>query len=219
MINLSVRPQGLHPNPLTAAKTAKALPVSSQSFARELSTVAKRTVNLAVEQKASQTNVSRQTSATSANLAAETAPYNGLPAVIYASVSTAPIASAAKDMAATVPVPANVPAPSTSSYVSSPADDAYWAKQPAAVQQLRNVDDPTARSNMAAQLASEGYSVDVPVMVWGWDPAKATQLRQDFGYTWVPSAFQQPVESAPGISTPGIQPYDPAHPPVGSIVV
>ena len=44
-------------------------------------------------------------------------------------------------------------------------DDAYWAKQPAAVQQLRNIQDPTQRAATAAQLAGEGYSIDVPIMV------------------------------------------------------
>lgn len=46
------------------------------------------------------------------------------------------------------------------------------------------------------------------------DPGKVTQARQSFGYTWVLSAFQQPVTTAPGLTAaPGITPYDPAHPP------
>jgi hypothetical protein len=56
-------------------------------------------------------------------------------------------------------------------------------------------------------------------MVWGWDAGKTTQLRQGFGYTWVPSAMQQPVAAAPGIVGAGITPYDPNHPPPGSISV
>jgi hypothetical protein len=71
---------------------------------------------------------------------------------------------------------------------------------------------------MAGQLAAEGYSIDTPVMVWGWDASKTTQLRQGFGYTWIPSAMQAAVTAAPGISGAGIIPYS-AVPPPGSILV
>jgi hypothetical protein len=98
-------------------------------------------------------------------------------------------------------------------------DDAYWAQQPAAVQQLRNMDDYTERTQLAAQLTSQGYTIDVPIMVYGWDPAKITAARESYGYTWVPSAMQKPVAEAPGISTPGGQAYDPNNPPAGSIAV
>jgi len=98
-------------------------------------------------------------------------------------------------------------------------NDAYWAKQPKAVQQLRNIQDTGQRSMLATQLASQGYSIDVPIMVWGWDPGITTQLRQSYGYTWVPSALQQPIPEAPGINNPGGTPYDAAHPPAGSISV
>jgi len=98
-------------------------------------------------------------------------------------------------------------------------DDAYWASQPAAVQALRNIDDPAERSIAAAQLAASGYKIDTPIMVWGWDPSKVTTLRQDMGYTWVPSAFQNPIAEAPGVNDNGSQPYDPSNPPSGSITV
>jgi hypothetical protein len=99
------------------------------------------------------------------------------------------------------------------------ADDVYWSKQPSAVQQLRNIEDYYQRSTMGAQLAAEGYSIDTPVMIWGWDASKITQMRQEFGYTWVPSAMQSPISAAPGIGGGAIIPYDPAHPPKGSISV
>jgi len=98
-------------------------------------------------------------------------------------------------------------------------DDAYWAKQPAAVQQLRTINDQGQRTLMATQLANQGYTIDVPIMVWNWDPSQVTSLRQSYGYTWVPSALQNPVGVAPGLSEPGIQPYDPNNPPAGSIAV
>jgi len=104
-------------------------------------------------------------------------------------------------------------------YASDPVDDAYWAKQPPAVQQLREIDDPDARKTMATHLAAQGYTIDVPIMVWGFDAGKTTALRQQYGYTWVPSATQQPIELAPGLSMPGMDPYDPKNPPPGSILV
>jgi len=97
-------------------------------------------------------------------------------------------------------------------------DEAYWAKQPAAVQELQNIDDPTERELQAANLAAQGYTIDVPIMAWGWDPSKVTDLRQSFGYSWVPSAMQAPVEQAPGLTGFG-QPYNPNTPPTGSIAV
>ncbi len=110
--------------------------------------------------------------------------------------------------------PVNTQKPAEQSF-----DDAYWAKQPAAVQQLKSIQDPAQRTLMASQLAQQGYSIDVPIMVWGWDPQITTQLRQSMGYTWVPSALQNPVAVAPGIGQ-GSQPaYDPLHPPAGSITV
>ena len=104
-------------------------------------------------------------------------------------------------------------------YASDPVDDLYWNKQPAAVQQLREIDDYEQRQALGSKLASQGFQIDVPVMVWGWDAGKTTQLRKDFGYTWVPSALQQSVSAAPGLSGPGMTPYDPANPPAGSMQV
>jgi hypothetical protein len=87
------------------------------------------------------------------------------------------------------------------------------------VQALRNIDDYDQRSQMASELAAKGYNIDVPIMVYGWDPAKITAARESYGYTWVPSALQNPVAEAPGISTPGAKAYDPNNPPAGSIAV
>jgi hypothetical protein len=97
-------------------------------------------------------------------------------------------------------------------------DQAYWAQQPAAVQQLQTIQSPAERAEVATQLAQEGYTIDVPIMVWGWDPATTTAARESMGYTWVPSADQQPVEVAPGLTYAGTS-YNPAQPPSGSIMV
>jgi len=96
--------------------------------------------------------------------------------------------------------------------------DAYWATQPPAVQKLRNVSDFGERSAMAGQLADQGYTVDLPIMVWGWDPMKTMLTRKIDGYNWVPSFNQSPV-STPDLALPGQTPYDPNHPPPGSIAV
>jgi len=98
-------------------------------------------------------------------------------------------------------------------------DQAYWASQPPEIQALPGIADPGQRAAKAAQLATNGFTIDVPIMVWGWDPYLAMQLRQQFGFTWVPSALQPPVTIAPGLAQPGVVAYDPSNPPPGSIKV
>jgi len=152
------------------------------------------------------------TSATSANNPFEAAAKAG-EAAAAAAVASAPTTPA-------TPASSTTPASSSSSGDSTQSfDDAYWAAQPPAVQALRNVNDYLERTQMAANLASQGYKVDVPIMVWGWDPAKVTAARQSDGYTWVPAAGQADVAEAPGIKLPGLTAYDPNNPPSGSIAV
>jgi len=99
-------------------------------------------------------------------------------------------------------------------------NDKYWASQPPEVQKLQTIQDPTARSNAAADLMARGYKIDNAIMVWGWDPEKTNASRAAYGYTWVPNAMQEPVLMAPGLSMPGtLKPYDPDNPPPGSIPV
>ena len=98
-------------------------------------------------------------------------------------------------------------------------DQAYWASQPPEVQALPGIADPDQRAARAAQLATNGFTIDVPVMVWGWDAYLVMTMRSQFGYTWVPSALQPPVSIAPGVAQPGAVAYDPLHPPPGSIKV
>jgi hypothetical protein len=98
-------------------------------------------------------------------------------------------------------------------------DQAYWASAPPEVQALPGIADPYQRSARAAELATNGFTVDVPIMAWGWDPYLAMKMRSDYGYTWVPSALQPAVSIAPGLGQPGVIPYDPLHPPPGSIKV
>ena len=210
MINLSVNLAGLEATRQPTSNGQRPVAVNSQSFAGQLSEafaealtklgIDPGSVHLTVESPSSQTSVPRQ------NLAAPASPASGSSAPAAPEVVT----SASPSVAA---------AESKDWYTGNAADDAYWSQQPPAVQHLRDMKDRSQRAAVGAQLASEGYSIDVPIMVWGWDPAITTQLRQSYGYTWVPSALQPPVQVAPGLSFPGLQSYDPAHPPAGSIEV
>lgn len=102
--------------------------------------------------------------------------------------------------------------------------DVYWAAQPLPVQALRNATDANVNT-LAVQLATQGYAIDVPIMVWHWDPVLTMVLRETAGYTWVPSALQPSITCAPNAVTSGcannppFSPYDPTKPPSGSIKV
>jgi hypothetical protein len=99
-------------------------------------------------------------------------------------------------------------------------DTAYWNSQPSAVASLQTIPGEGQRETAAQALAQQGQIIDVPIMVWGWDPWKVMLLRQAFGYTWVPSMLQPNVTAAPGGMPPfGEAPYDPNNPPAGSIKV
>jgi hypothetical protein len=96
--------------------------------------------------------------------------------------------------------------------------DAYWASQPPEVQALRDLPD-SQRMDLAHDLADRGFQIDVPIMVWNWDPLTTMMVRQNQGFTWVPSAKQNPVQVAPGLTFGGLPSYDPKNPPPGSIKV
>jgi hypothetical protein len=147
---------------------------------------------------------------------AQTDPATGDAADATASATT-PASTTANSSAST---PANAAADTAPAPASAPTNevDAYWAAQPPAVQQLRDISDFADRSAMAQQLANQGYIIDKAIMVWGWDPMKTMQTRQAYGYTWAPSLNQGNV-TVPGISFPGETPYDPNNPPPGSIAV
>jgi len=97
--------------------------------------------------------------------------------------------------------------------------DIYWAHQPPAVRALRGQDTNPETIKKAMTLATQGYTIDVPIMVWGYNPVCMMGLRKDYGYTWVPSALQPNILIAPGLNMPGVPPYDPKNPPKGSIIV
>jgi len=161
--------------------------------------------------------------AASTSATAATDPFSAAAAAGKASATTPAVATPAATTPATT-TPATTSTSSTASDSSSTDstqafDDAYWAAQPPAVQALRTMDNYEQRTQLASELSAQGYKVDVPIMVWGWDPAKITAARQSYGYTWVPSATQASVAEAPGIKLPGMTAYDPNNPPAGSIAV
>jgi hypothetical protein len=182
----------------------------------------------------SQTPAASSTPATSATAAVVTQTQDATqtPAATQSpAASQTPVASQSPFAATTPPTtaPPVVNPPATGSptagtssqtwYASTPADNAYWGAQPAAVQQLRGIDNLAERQQLGEQLANEGYSIDVPIMVWGWDAGKVTAARESYGYTWVPSALQAQVSAAPGVTGAGITPYNSTDPPSGSIQV
>lgn len=97
--------------------------------------------------------------------------------------------------------------------------EVYWAAQTDAVKSLRLYPIGPDRAAKALALAEMGELVDVPIMVWGWDPEVVMGLRKDYGYTWVPSALMSPIVLAPGLKFPGLPEYDPKNIPIGAIVV
>jgi hypothetical protein len=219
-----IDPTGRLYRPATADEivsvASRSQPPKSQSFATELSatlastmTSASETAELPASLPAGQqsaagrdpggTSASTSGSTPGSKPAAASEPLDMINGFVITYPDTTSSASSAPASAATAP---------------ESFDSAYWAQQPAAVQQLQNIQDPTQRTQLAEQLAHEGYTIDVPIMVWGWDPQATTELRQSLGYTWVPSALQQPIEVAPGLSFNG-QSYNPANPPAGSITV
>lgn len=95
---------------------------------------------------------------------------------------------------------------------------AYRVSQPPALANF-----PFSASSAAA-LAAQGYLVDVPIMVNGWEPWTTMNIRESLGMTWVPSALQQPLGSPTGYALPNVPilpgqtPY-PTTPPAGAIKI
>jgi len=245
MINIDVHFGGSNGVSAPASQTSQLSSLSAQSFTTFLSEALSETLSkFGIDPNSFQltlTNQTGQTSATSSNPVTSTAT-SSQPASTPNTAST-PTPAAATLLAASQPpvaiapaaanlAPATAPAVSTPQiadassgsnsqpyYASTPADDAYWSAQPAAVQQLRGIDNLVERKQLGEQLANEGYAIDVPIMVWGWDAGKVTAARESYGYTWVPSALQQQVSAAPGVTGGGVIPYNSSHPPAGSIQV
>jgi hypothetical protein len=96
-------------------------------------------------------------------------------------------------------------------------DAAFKAAQPEPVQKF--MANPARTQAQALALGKLGYRIDTVTMYWGWDYTAQTQQRIADGYTWVPSVVGPPVVLEPGLSMPGLTPYDPNVVPAGAIVV
>jgi hypothetical protein len=160
------------------------------------------------------TNLSDSSASATATAASTTATATTTAASAVVLASAAAAAAAVKPAAS----PFGGAMPSASELANMTPDEGYWAEQPAAVQALKNM-PPDQVGPAAMALAQQGYVIDVPIMVWGWDPLTTMVERQNYGYTWVPSGLQAPVQVPPGLSFPGLPTYDPNKPPAGSIAV
>jgi len=99
-------------------------------------------------------------------------------------------------------------------------DNGYEAALPVQLKALMALPTVAQRAAQAVTLANQGFIIWGEVMVFGWDPFVAAQLRSSQGYTWVPSFLQPPLESVPGVPPlAGFQPYDPNNPPAGSVLI
>jgi hypothetical protein len=66
----------------------------------------------------------------------------------------------------------------------------YWAAQPPAVRKLHSAPLEADRLSEARALAAAGHIIDVPIMVFGFDPDRMMEVRENLGFLWVPSALQ-----------------------------
>jgi len=109
-------------------------------------------------------------------------------------------------------------------------DAAYRSAQPPEVRTLMDMPSDSLeavqlRVTRGAALAAKGYTIDAPIMVYGWDPYLCMTERANLGLTWVPSALQLGLGQPGGVAEPGLVPqpgqtaYDPRNPPAGSIKV
>jgi hypothetical protein len=212
---LSTGPEPSVPGNTTAPASRDAL----GSFERALSDAASSTpATFDADPNAAQVIPASTTAASAPSTAAASASADSgetpLQELFGGSSATAAPASSSTTAAAT-----SASTPTAAADPTLAFDNAYWASQPTAVQALRTMPEEE-RDGYADQLASEGYAIDVPIMVWGWDPSIVTSMRQADGYTWVPSALQNPVEVAPGLGSLGtLAAYNPKDPPAGSIAV
>jgi hypothetical protein len=95
---------------------------------------------------------------------------------------------------------------------------AYWAAKSPAARKAAELGIPDRQEAMTA-LAQSGLSIDRQIDIMGYDPYETMLTRLLYGYTWVPSALQMITFPPPGFALPGQTPYDPDHPPPGSIAV
>lgn len=90
---------------------------------------------------------------------------------------------------------------------------AYWLAQPPAVRVLQHMpSDIGARDAKALELAQQGYNVDVPIMVYDWNPYWVMQVRENEGLTDVRDGTgSRALKVSSNIAD--FPPFDPPPPP------
>jgi hypothetical protein len=224
----------LSANPMAFTPTTANAAPSLDSFSQQLSTALQGYFSQLQSGSKIQIDIQEGTSQNPGD-SQFTVTVHNLSAASNAAATTTPTAAVTTIPASTIPTaaaPASITPTGTASDVAATGTptkaidkskmtptDAYWAEQPVAVQALRNCPDDE-KFSMAQDLAKQGYAVDLPIMVWGWDPLVTMTLRQQEGYTWIPSAFQPNIPIGPGITNAWNLPsYDAKNPPPGSIKV
>ncbi len=70
----------------------------------------------------------------------------------------------------------------------------YRDHQPPEILALMDTPDIAARGAKAIELDAKGFVIDTQIMIWGWDAGLVMAMRQQYGYPWVPNAFQPPLQ-------------------------
>lgn len=96
----------------------------------------------------------------------------------------------------------------------------YWASLDPVIAKLQHM-PLEQREPYAKQLTARGYLIDKACQVdQEMNPPDVMLVRQNNGFTWVPSAGQPNIPTMPGADLPGLPPYNPNPPfPAGSIKV
>ena len=97
-------------------------------------------------------------------------------------------------------------------------NDAYIASKPLEVQALFSMGSDEARAAKGQELAYK-YLLCKRIDINNGDPWTVMLTWLDLGYTWMPSALQDPLTVAPGLNDQHDPPYDPLNPRPGSIKV
>jgi hypothetical protein len=66
----------------------------------------------------------------------------------------------------------------------------WWLAQPPQVRELRSMPADEARTAKALSLAQTGFTILIPVCVYGWDAHNAMECYQANGFKWVPALLQ-----------------------------
>ncbi len=69
-------------------------------------------------------------------------------------------------------------------------NETYWAAQPPAVRALRTMPGGSERTQAALELAQKGYTVDVMIGVYGFEPWGTMSGRMLHGFKWSPALLQ-----------------------------